>query len=125
MFRFRYHSEKRGRSGEIKRPVQGAVNHITRLFLESKGGAEGYLRFMREQSCPVCQGEKLCAEARFVTLGGTRYPEVASMHLTQAQQWISSLPEQLEPTQASLAYDILATVPKPFTLAPYRLVYSI
>lgn len=110
MFRFSYHSEKRGRSGEIERPVQGAVNHITRLFLESKGGTEGYLRFMREQSCPVCQGEKLCAEARFVTLGGTRYPEVASMNLTQAQQWISSLPERLEPTQASIAHAMLATV---------------
>ena len=110
VFRFSYRSEKRGRSGEIERTVQGAVNHITRLLREGKGGTEVYLRFVREQPCPVCQGEKLCAEARFVTVGGTRYPEIASMNLTQAQQWISGLPERLNPTQLSIARDLLATV---------------
>jgi excinuclease ABC subunit A len=55
--------------GESVRSVQGIVANITRLFRQTKseGRRRFYLQFMSDQSCPTCNGERLCAEARFTT----------------------------------------------------------
>ncbi len=107
LFRFTYQSKKRGRSGEIVRPVQGAVHHINRLFRQGKGDSSLYLQFMSEQPCPTCQGERLCSEARFVTVGDKRFPETATMTIAQAHQWVTNLPQKLTPVQLEIAGEIL------------------
>ncbi len=104
-----YDMKKRGRSISFERPAQGAVNNIKRLLQQtnSERAREGLMQFMREQPCPTCNGERLCAEARFVTVGGTRFPEVASMTLAQVNEWIASLPHRLTPEQRQIASEIV------------------
>jgi excinuclease ABC subunit A len=104
-----YDMKKRGRSISFERPAAGAVNNIKRLLQQTQSeGARGRLmEFMRERPCPTCNGERLCAEARFVTVGGTRFPEVASMTLAQVHDWVASLPHRLTPEQRQIASEIV------------------
>ncbi len=104
-----YHMKNRGRSIEFERPAQGAVNNIQRLAQQTKSEASRrrWLQFMREQPCPTCQGERLCPEARFVTVGGTRLPQVTTMTIAQAHEWVAGLPRKLTPEQLEIASEAL------------------
>jgi excinuclease ABC subunit A len=106
---WRYHIKNRGRSIEFHRPVQGAVNNIKRLLQRttSEGSRNRLLQFMSEQPCPTCQGERLCPEARFVTVGHMRFPQVATMTVNQARRWLDELPGQLGPQQCQIGGEIL------------------
>ncbi|MDP8248777.1 MAG: excinuclease ABC subunit UvrA [Candidatus Tritonobacter lacicola] len=109
LYRFSYRSEKRGRTGEIVRPVRGAINNIDRLFRQTKSeNSRGYyLQFMSEQPCPACRGERLCAEARFVTVGGIRLPEVTAMTIDRAHRWVADLPRKITPEKFEIACEVL------------------
>jgi excinuclease ABC subunit A len=105
IIRWTYDIKKRGRSISFERPVAGAVNNIKRLLqqTQSEGIRQRFLSFMRQQPCPTCGGERLGAEGRFVTVGGTRFPEVASMTLAQVHEWVAGLPRRLSPEQRQIA----------------------
>jgi excinuclease ABC subunit A len=109
IIRWTYHMKNRGRSIEFERPAQGAVNNIKRLAQQTASEAmrKRWLQFMREQPCPTCQGERLCPEARFVTVGGVRLPQVATMTIAQAHEWVASLPQKLTPEQLEIASEAL------------------
>ena len=98
-----------GRSGEMVRPVQGAIHHINRLFRQTRSGGSRrhYLRFMSERPCSTCQGERLCLQARFVTVGGLRFPAVAGMTVVQAHRWVADLARKLTPVQLEIAGVVL------------------
>jgi excinuclease ABC subunit A len=106
---FHYKSEKTGRSGEIVRTAQGAVNNIKRLFRKTKGESSQnfYLQFMSEKPCPTCKGERLCHEARLVTVAHSRFPEIVNMTIAQAKQWVDGLPQKLYLEQVEIASEIL------------------
>jgi excinuclease ABC subunit A len=104
-----YDMKKRGRSISFERPVAGAINNIKRLLQQtrSEGIRQQLMGFMREQPCPTCGGERLGAEGRFVTVGGTRFPEVASMTLAEVHEWVTGLAQRLSPEQRQIAAEIL------------------
>jgi len=105
-----YAYETRGRVGEIVRPVQGAVNHIQRLFENSTSDLtpeSPLFKFIRSLPCPNCEGEKLCREARFVSLAGERYPEIASLSVEKAYAWVRKLPDRLKGQSVEIAYEIV------------------
>ncbi|MBN1797524.1 MAG: excinuclease ABC subunit UvrA [Spirochaetales bacterium] len=108
-FTFNWKSERASRTGQIVRPVFGAVNHISRLFAKGKrdNSREFYLQFMRQKPCEVCRGERLCAEARFVTVGRTRYPDVATMTVEKAAAWIGTLKSSLQQEKSTIARELL------------------
>ncbi len=92
-FNFKFENEARDYSGEWRHGVEGAVNQITRFFRQTRSE---YRRrflsgFMSRQSCPTCEGERLCPEARFVTVGGKRLPELLDLNIRQAFEWASGL----------------------------------
>lgn len=104
-----YDMKKRGRSISFQRPAMGAVNTISRLLNQTSSGSvrKQLLDFVSEQPCEVCHGERLCAEARFVTVGGTRFPEVNSMTIKQVHEWLNSLPSLLSLEQKYIAGEII------------------
>jgi excinuclease ABC subunit A len=99
----------RGRTIGFERPAQGAVNNIKRLLQQtnSESVRKQLLQYMSEQPCPTCQGERLCPEARFVTVGDLRFPQVAAMTIAQAHEWMTNLPQKLTPIQREIASEIL------------------
>ncbi len=92
-FNFKFENEKRNYSGEMSHGVEGAVPQITRFFRQTRSE---YRRrflsgFMSRQTCPTCAGERLCAEARFVTVGEKRLPELLDLNIGHAYEWASGL----------------------------------
>jgi excinuclease ABC subunit A len=91
----------KGESFQIER---GAVFHISRLFrqTQSEYTRRWYMSFMSQQACSTCSGTRLCSEARNVTIGDKRFPDVLEMTIEQAHEWIVSL-TQLDNPQAMSA----------------------
>ncbi|MDL2276582.1 TrmO family methyltransferase, partial [Breznakia sp. OttesenSCG-928-G09] len=72
------YENKNGRSGHITRKVEGAYHIIKRLYHSSSRETARKIaeQYMHEQRCPSCHGERLSKEARLISIGGIRYPEV-------------------------------------------------
>lgn len=96
-------------TSESVRTVRGLVHRVNYLLhtSESEGRRRYYFQFMRQEPCPSCKGERLCPEARFVTVGGARFPEVTGMTIAQAHQWVASLPQKLTPERLKIASETL------------------
>jgi excinuclease ABC subunit A len=79
--------------GESTHPEKGVIFHIKRLFRQTKSEytKRWYVSFMSQQPCSACGGSRLCAEARYVTVGGRTFPEVLAMTIEQAHAWVVSL----------------------------------
>lgn len=97
-FTLTYSSKKTGRTGTIRRPVGGAVNHIKRLFANSTSGNshELYKQFLTEVDCPDCGGERLAPDGRAVYLAGLSYPQAASMSIVEAIGWADEAADELD-----------------------------
>ncbi|OKP97467.1 excinuclease ABC subunit UvrA [Paenibacillus sp. P46E] len=106
---FTYEMEKRGRMGEIVRPVFGIIHHVNRLFRETKAEnvRQLLLEFMSEKPCTLCKGEKLCPEGRSVSIGNIRFPEVSRMTIKDVHDWVIGLPHQLNARQLEISGDLL------------------
>lgn len=102
----------KGRAGDINRPVEGAVNHIKRLFRGShgRGSGEFYVQFMEQIVCPACHGEQLNAESRFVTVADARFPEIASMSIDSLHEWIHRLPHLLSNSHMQVSREVVDSV---------------
>jgi len=90
---FEFENQEGTWKGETNRPVQGAVFHINRLFrqTQSEYTRRWYMSFMSQQPCPGCEGTRMCAEARTVTVGDKTFPQVLKMSILQAHEWVVSL----------------------------------
>jgi len=80
-------------SGESDRPERGIIYNIDRLFrqTQSEWTKRFYLSFMSQQPCPTCNGARLRAEARTVTVGGKTITEVGAMAIDEAYAWVVGL----------------------------------
>ena len=108
-FTFQAEGDEVSWSGEAVRTVRGAVYDIGRLFRQTKSEFRRrfYLQFMSDQPCPTCQGERMCPEARFVTVGDHRLPQVTGMTIAQVHRWVASLPQNLTVEQREIGGEIL------------------
>jgi excinuclease ABC subunit A len=97
---------------ESHQPTRGIIYHLNRLFRQTKSEFRRryYMQFMSELPCPMCHGERLCAESRFVTLGGLRIPEVGEMSIAEAHTWVSSLHRHFSEEQAEIAGELLKEI---------------
>lgn len=93
LFRFEGGDDNRSYKGESVQSFKGVVYHISRLFRQTKSDwtRRWYMSFMSQLPCPACGGTRLCAEARYVTLGGKTFPQVMSLTIEQAYEWVLSL----------------------------------
>ncbi|HZU87546.1 MAG TPA: excinuclease ABC subunit UvrA, partial [Anaerolineaceae bacterium] len=110
--RFEYDSGDGRWKGESIREVNGAVKNINRLFRQtrSEGSRRFYMQFMNHLACPKCQGERLCPEARFVTVGGKRLPEVCTYSIGALHEWMKQLPSQLDEEQLQISLELIQEI---------------
>ncbi|WP_315120887.1 TrmO family methyltransferase [uncultured Clostridium sp.] len=103
-----------GRSGNITRPVEGAYNSLNRIFSENNGEAGKRIanEFMKQSNCDCCHGERLSKEGRMVEVAGTRFPQAASMSISELNKWVEELPSMLSDTQLGIADSILKELHK-------------
>ncbi len=87
--KFRYQSENFTGSW----PYEGVINATRRRYKEtqSQNMRDYYGRFLSQQPCHTCGGNRLRPEARAVTVGGLTISEATAMSVTEAYNWICGL----------------------------------
>ncbi|MBT3390778.1 MAG: excinuclease ABC subunit UvrA [Chloroflexi bacterium] len=111
-FHFQYESGDGSWSGESHRPALGIVHHINRLFRQTKSEytRRHYMSFMSQLPCPKCAGERLTAEARFVTIDSVRMPEMTAWSIEQLHNWVNALPEKLTAEQLQIGVELVKEI---------------
>lgn len=106
---FNYSNKKNGRNGSIERTLEGVIPAITRLHVEDdKGGMSK--RFMREDLCDVCNGERLGVTGRLTTVLGVRFPVAADMSFSDIAQFAIKLKNELTEDELSLVKEHIEAV---------------
>ncbi len=87
--KFKYESENFTGSW----PYEGVVETIRRRYKEthSQGRRDYYSRYLSEQPCLTCQGQRLRPEAGAVKLAGRSIAEMTTMNVAEAYAWIRGL----------------------------------
>jgi len=108
-FQFKAETESGSWQGESMREVKGVIFHINRLFRQTKSEytRRWYMSFMSQLPCPKCNGERLNPEARFVTVGGKRLPELTSWSIEAIHQWISELADNLNEEERQIGQELV------------------
>ena len=111
-FHFQYDSPDGSWSGQSHRPAQGIVFHINRLFRQTKSEytRRHYMSFMSQLPCPRCEGERLNAESRFVTIDGKRLPELTSWSIENIHNWVSNLTDNLSGEQLEIGEELIKEI---------------
>jgi excinuclease ABC subunit A len=112
IFKFQAETDSGTWRGESEREVKGAIYHINRLFRQTKseGTRRYYMSFMSQLPCPTCQGERLCPEARFVTIAGVRLPEITGYSIARLYEWINNLPDQLSEEHQAIGGELITEI---------------
>jgi excinuclease ABC subunit A len=88
------------------------VYHVNRLFRQTRSEytRRWYMSFMRQLPCPTCAGERLCPEARFVTVDGKRLPELTSLSIAATYDWISGLVSRLDEERMQIGAELVEEI---------------
>jgi excinuclease ABC subunit A len=100
------------RAYDVKKPFEGVVRNLERRYLEteSEWAREEIGRYMAATACAACSGYRLKPEALAVKIAGLHIGEVAALSVTQALDWISALPDQLDRKRNEIAQRILKEI---------------
>jgi excinuclease ABC subunit A len=89
----------------------GIVTNLLRRHAEraqDAGYREKMEHLMRQRSCPDCQGTRLGARSRRVTLAGRNIVDVSRLPLSALAAWVQGLRSLLSPAAWSIAQPVVA-----------------
>lgn len=97
-------------SGSFKGSYEGIVNNLERRYVESTSEfIKGEIsKYMREQPCAVCHGDRLGEVASAVTINGKNITALCNLAIDELQAFCSKL--KLNKTQALIAGPILKEI---------------
>ncbi|MDM8529909.1 excinuclease ABC subunit UvrA [Anaerolineales bacterium HSG25] len=74
-------------------PYEGVINSTKRRYKEtsSENMRDYYSRYLSQQPCYDCNGQRLRKEALAVTLGGLKIPQIMSFSVAEAYDWLATL----------------------------------
>ena len=90
---------------------EGVITNLKRRHDESESEfvkEEVYNRFMREITCPVCQGKRLKPEALAVYVGGKNIAQIGAMQVSAAKEFFNQL--ELDEKEKIIAKDVLKEI---------------
>ncbi|MGA9351334.1 MAG: excinuclease ABC subunit UvrA [Anaerolineae bacterium] len=91
---------------------EGTVNATQRRYRQTKseGMRRWYTKFMSQQTCPTCHGQRLRPESAAVTIGSKTINQVTALSIGEALEWVEGLWPGISNTQSLLS-------PEQFTIA--------
>ena len=93
--KFRY--DDGGRVYEVTRKFEGVIPNMERRYRETDSNwvREEFERYQNNRSCGTCDGFRLRPEALAVKISGIHVGLAVQMSISDALEWISSIPENL------------------------------
>ena len=91
---------------------EGTLNETCRRYRQTKSEytRKWYASFMSQQTCPVCQGQRLRPESAAVTIGGRTINQVTGASIGEAVRWVEGLWPQLSPEQMEIGEEVLKEI---------------
>ncbi len=99
-----------GNVSKTTRPIEGVKTLIERRYMEtsSNWSKEWYASFMREHTCPTCQGKRLNNQVLCVEVGGLNIAQLTDLSIDDAIVFFNEL--KLTETQQQIAELILKEI---------------
>ena len=106
------HRTAKGYTRRSQRPLYGIIYNIKRRYKESSSDAaqEWYESFLSEQPCEGCRGARLNDAASAVTVAGTSLPQLSSLSIGEAREWIDTLEKTLSPYELEIAEEVIKEI---------------
>ena len=107
---FRY--DEGGRVYQVSRVFEGVIPNMERRYREtdSAWSREDMERFQNNRPCGSCGGYRLKPEALAVKIGGLHVGQVVQMSITEAFDWVQSVPDHLSAQKNEIARAILKEI---------------
>ncbi len=107
---FRY--DEGGRVYQVKRIFEGVIPNMERRYREtdSSWSREEMERFQNNRACGSCNGYRLKPEALAVKIAGMHIGQVVRMSITEAFDWIGTVPDTLGQQKNEIARAILKEI---------------
>ncbi|MDP3263422.1 MAG: excinuclease ABC subunit UvrA [Tabrizicola sp.] len=107
---FRY--DEGGRVYQVKRIFEGVIPNMERRYREtdSAWSREEMERFQNNRACGACGGYRLKPEALAVKIAGVHIGQVVRMSITEAFEWIGTVPDTLGQQKNEIARAILKEI---------------
>ncbi len=107
---FRY--DEGGRVYQVKRIFEGVIPNMERRYREtdSAWSREEMERFQNNRACGACNGYRLKPEALAVKIAGVHIGQVVRMSITEAYEWIGTVPDTLGQQKNEIARAILKEI---------------
>jgi excinuclease ABC subunit A len=108
--KFRYESRSGNSAYEYESDFEGIIPQLERLFhqTESEGRKEEIAKFMREKTCPKCDGKRLKDEMLGVLVGTKNIMEVCELPIGYARAYLGSL--RLDEAERKISAPILKEI---------------
>ncbi len=105
--RVRWQSESARANWQGEWDYEGTINATRRRYRQTKsdGMRRWYTKFMSQQICPACHGQRLRPESAAVTVGGEAINDVTTLSIGEALQWVEGLWPQRYPEPFDHAQD--------------------
>ena len=112
---FHYAGARRGHSEAREHPFEGVLNNMSRRYRETDSSAvrDELARFLTRRICPDCNGSRLNAAARHVTVGEWTLPAINGLAIGEAAAALSEL--ELTGARATVAEGILREISQRLT----------
>lgn len=100
----------RGGHREQHHPFEGIIPNMQRRYRETDSNIvrEELAKYLSDQPCPSCDGQRLGRAARHVFVADTNLPSICRMSITQTSQWFADL--QLPGYRADIAAPIIKEI---------------
>ncbi|HET6243603.1 MAG: excinuclease ABC subunit UvrA [Bacteroidetes bacterium] len=91
---------------------EGIINFISRLNQENATASisRWSSEFMNTVACPECQGKRLKKESLFFKIGDKNIADLASMGITELQQWFTDIESRLDDRKNIIAKEVLKEI---------------
>lgn len=97
---FEYNDIINGKKGSITKKVEGLKNIIMRLSTDTE-------KYKRNETCKVCNGERLKKEGRIVTINNIRYPIITNYSFLELLDFLKEVETTIDDKSYELTKDVI------------------
>ena len=98
--------------GMTEKVFEGVIEQVNRRFLQTGSDSvrEKMRQYMREKTCPRCEGTRLNEQARNVEVAGYTIPEINQMRIKDAHAVFDSLLEDLDERDREIGEQVITEI---------------
>ena len=110
-FKVTYKNQE-GDTNSFNAGFEGVIPNLMRRYKETESDfIRGEIeKYMVNEKCPVCNGNRLKKESLSVVVNGKNISDVTKMSITTVSEWIKKLPEALTKSEKKIADGILREI---------------